>query len=121
MTHSGARLSVRVDLPGGRFGPGKAALLQAIADHGSISAAARQLRMSYARAWKLTEAMNASFRTPLVETFAGGSKRGGAKLTILGKQVLCRYTSISSQALNAARKDLTALSAMSRRHYDKPA
>jgi molybdate transport system regulatory protein len=45
------RLSIRIDLPsGGRFGPGKAALLDAIADLGSINKAASQLGMSYPRA-----------------------------------------------------------------------
>ncbi|MCW5625537.1 MAG: LysR family transcriptional regulator, partial [Burkholderiales bacterium] len=33
------------------FGPGKARLLTAIAETGSISAAAQQLGMSYHRAW----------------------------------------------------------------------
>lgn len=117
MTQTRARLSVRVDLPGGRFGPGKAALLQALAEHGSISGAARMLRMSYARAWKLTEAMNSSFREPLVATFSGGSNRGGAQLTPTGKQVLELYTSITHQAAEAAARDIAVLSSLSR--FDK--
>lgn len=120
MTHSPVTLSLRIDLPGGRFGPGKAALLQAIAEHGSISGAARVLRMSYARAWKLTEAMNLSFRKPLVETFSGGSSRGGAQLTPAGKQVLKLYMSITSQAAKAARKDLAALSSIGRCQNKEP-
>ena len=50
------------------FGPGKAALLQAIARSGSISGAAREMGMSYRRAWLLVEQMNRCFRTPLVLT-----------------------------------------------------
>ncbi|MCC5867551.1 MAG: LysR family transcriptional regulator [Gammaproteobacteria bacterium] len=113
MTQSGVRLSLRIDLPGGRFGPGKAALLRAISAHGSISAAARQLRMSYARAWKLTEAMNSSFRDPLVETFSGGSSRGGAQLTLAGQKVLELYTAIEHAAVKAAGRNLASLSSLS--------
>ena len=35
------------------LGPGKATLLEAIGRHGSISAAAREMGMSYTRAWAL--------------------------------------------------------------------
>ncbi len=121
MTQSPVALSLRIDLPGGRFGPGKAALLLAIDEHGSISGAARVLRMSYARAWKLTEAMNSAFREPLVETFSGGSSRGGAQLTPAGKQVLKLYTSITHHAAEAADKDIALLSSMSRIEKNKQA
>ena len=46
-----AALSLRIDLPQGRIGPGKIALLEAISREGSISAAGRALGMSYKRAW----------------------------------------------------------------------
>ena len=52
------------------MGPGKAALLAAIERTGSISAAAREMRMSYRRAWTLVETMNASFREPAVPAAA---------------------------------------------------
>ncbi|MDP2733678.1 MAG: LysR family transcriptional regulator, partial [Hoeflea sp.] len=44
------------------MGPGKADLLQGIAEEGSISAAGRRMKMSYKRAWMLVEEMNAAFR-----------------------------------------------------------
>ena len=50
------------------IGPGKAALLEGIAATGSISAAGRDMGMSYKRAWSLVETMNAMFRDPLVES-----------------------------------------------------
>jgi len=61
------------------IGPGKADLLEAIARSGSISAAGRELGMSYRRAWNLVEVMNRSFRAPLVETLTGGAGGGGAR------------------------------------------
>ena len=48
------------------LGPGKAALLEAVNQTGSISGAAREMGMSYRRAWKLIEAMNFDFKSPLV-------------------------------------------------------
>ncbi len=109
MASKSAQLSIRVDMAGHRFGPGKAALLRAIDKTGSISAAGRLMGMSYARAWKLTEAMNGSFRDPLVVTYAGGSQRGGAKLTEAGLQVLEQYESIVQCAERAVARQLRSL------------
>src|SRR2546430_15122167 len=60
------------------IGPGKAALLAGIARTGSISAAAREMKMSYRRAWLLVDAMNSAFRRPLGETLTGGGGVGRA-------------------------------------------
>ncbi len=73
------------------FGPGKADLLDAIAATGSISAAGKQLGMSYRRTWLLVDAMNRCFQHPLVETATGGAQGGGARLTSNGVDVLKRY------------------------------
>lgn len=73
------------------IGPGKAELLSAIATNGSISAAARQMGMSYRRAWLLVETMNRCFQQPLVISATGGRQGGGAQLSPLGQQVLAAY------------------------------
>lgn len=87
-----ASLSIRINLAnGGRFGPGKAALLRAIASGGSIRAAAKSLSMSYPRALKLIEEMNTDFREPLVASSVGGSDRGGSVLSATGEAVLAAY------------------------------
>ncbi len=66
-------LSVRIDLePGGRIGPGKIALLEAIDAHGSISAAGRAMGMSYRRAWELVEETNGIFGGAVAERQVGG-------------------------------------------------
>lgn len=82
---------LRIGPASGRFGPRKAAQLRAIDETGSISAAARTLGMSYARAWHLTEKLNAVFRERLVETYAGGNRRGGASLSRTGQKVFEIY------------------------------
>jgi molybdate transport system regulatory protein len=84
------------------FGPGKADLLEAIAKTGSIAGAAREMGMSYRRAWLLVDVMNRSFRKPLVETGRGGSQRGGASLTGLGRSMLAHYRSLQAATAKAA-------------------
>jgi molybdate transport system regulatory protein len=110
------KLSVRIDLDGGeRIGPGKIALLKAIGETGSISAAGRQLHMSYRRAWKLIEELNAGFKRPLVTAQTGGKSGGGAALTALGKSVVAHYTAIETKTHKAATRHLAALQATVRR------
>lgn len=84
------------------FGPGKADLLQAIISTGSISAAAKQMDMSYRRAWQLVTTMNQCFVAPLVETQTGGSHGGGALVTPLGHEVLQLFRQMEQAALAAS-------------------
>lgn len=84
------------------LGPGKAELLEAIAQTGSISQAGRNMNMSYRRAWLLVDTMNRCFKTPLVETSKGGSHGGGARLSALGEEVLVRYRAMDAAAKQVA-------------------
>lgn len=110
---AGARLRL-VLAPGIAIGPGKADLLDAIAETGSISAAGRRLKMSYRRAWMLVEELNTSFKSPLVAAGKGGAHGGGAKLTETGAAVLKRFRSIEAKTARAIAADLAALSALSK-------
>ncbi|MGC6499887.1 MAG: winged helix-turn-helix domain-containing protein [Henriciella sp.] len=104
------RLSLRIDLPGGaRFGPGMAALLGAIRAEGSIRAGASALGMSYPKALKLIDSMNAAFATPLVSARHGGVSRGGARLTETGDAVLQLYHEVCDTAATANRTRLATL------------
>lgn len=87
------------------MGPGKADLLDAIARHGSISAAARSLGMSYRRAWMLVDTANRCWKERLVETAPGGKARAGARLTPYGRDILEAYRSLQSQT-SASRDSL---------------
>lgn len=97
------------------LGPGKVDLLEAIARVGSITAAAKGLRMSYRRAWLLVDTMNRNFRAPVVMAGAGGAHGGGAMLTPLGEEVVERYRRIEAVALEAATADLHELKDLARR------
>ncbi len=109
-------LSIRLDLPdGSRFGPGKADLLTEIGRMGSISAAAKQLDMSYPRALRLVNSMNAQFAGPLVEKFQGGNNRGGARLTTTGQEVLKLYREIASTEDDRVQSVLKRVGAIARK------
>lgn len=91
------------------IGPGKVALLEAIGQTGSISAAARRFGMSYRRAWLLVDEMNKALVAPVVTTATGGVHGGGTALTEVGRQVIARYRRVEAQARHAAADDLAAL------------
>jgi molybdate transport system regulatory protein len=96
------------------MGPGKADLLDAIAESGSISAAARKLGMSYRRAWLLVDTMNASFKAPLVETLTGGAQGGGARVTDLGRDVVRRYRAMEKKACASVAREMGQFSDLMR-------
>nr|WP_210345441.1 LysR family transcriptional regulator [Jiella flava] len=91
------------------IGPGKARLLAAIEETGSLAAAGRRMKMSYKRAWLLVDEMNRAFREPLVSAARGGSSGGGAKLTETGRTVLTAYRASESLAEAAVRAHVEAL------------
>ena len=104
-----ALLSLRIDLPQGRRGPGKIALLEAIGKEGSISAAGRALGMSYQRAWDLVDETNKLLGTAVVEASTGGYRGGGATLTDAGRNLVDDYRAIERAAQRAAEPRLAAL------------
>ena len=89
------------------LGPGKANLLEAINATGSISAAARQMGMSYRRAWNLVSSMNRDFVGTIIETKPGGKGGGGASVTELGKEVIQRYRDIEELALASVENQVS--------------
>lgn len=83
------------------LGPGKVDLLDAIEETGTLAGAAQRLEMSYMRAWKLVQAMNACFREPLVETSRGGTGHGHASLTETGRAVRDLYRRMEADGRRA--------------------
>src|ERR1700739_621161 len=74
--------SLWIESADGRFlGPGPIELLERIAETGSISNAAKEMNMSYKKAWELINNLNAHTTTPVVIPQAGGEKGGGSVLT----------------------------------------
>lgn len=89
-----------------KLGPGKIDLLEAIGRSGSISAAGREMGMSYRRAWLLVDAVNRLFRRPVVIASAGGTHGGGAELTDFGRALVGAYRRIEARAQQAIREEL---------------
>lgn len=91
------------------LGPGKADLLDRIAATGSISAAGRDMGMSYKRAWTLVETMNTQFREPLVASARGGTRGGGAHLTDAGRTILGHYRRLEAILAREGAAEVAAL------------
>jgi molybdate transport system regulatory protein len=90
------------------FGPGKADLLSAIKELGSLAAAARSMKMSYMRAWELLKEMQAIFAEPVAELRRGGKSKGGATLTPTGEHAITLYRQMEEDALAATEKNWQA-------------
>jgi molybdate transport system regulatory protein len=76
---------------------GRIVLLERIAEHGSISAAARSLGMGYRHAWELVESINRLAPEPLVERAAGGARGGGSRLTPAGEAAIAEFWKLVEQ------------------------
>jgi molybdate transport system regulatory protein len=102
-----ATLNLRVEFgERGALGPGKARLLELIAEHGSIAAAGRAMGMSYRRAWLLVDEVNKLFVRPLVVSSVGGAHGGGAELTDFGRALVAAYRRIEERTRTAIREEL---------------
>jgi molybdate transport system regulatory protein len=95
-------------------GPGKIALLEHIAASGSLSQAARELKMSYRRAWQLLESLNRSFSERVALTSKGGRGGGGATLTPFGAQLVSRYRAFDTEIQRRAVRCFRELAAKTR-------
>ena len=91
------------------IGPGKIALLEAIRDTGSISGAARKLRMSYRRAWMLVDDLNRRLSKDVVEATPGGKLGGGTTLSPTGHKLVNLYRDIERKALRHTSASTRAL------------
>ena len=76
------------------IGRGKARLLAAIDQHGSLSKAARSAEISYRAAWKWLEGLNTALGAAVVETSTGGASGGGSTLTQEGRALLESFKAI---------------------------
>lgn len=84
------------------IGPGKIALLESVAQHGSISGAGKACGMTFRRAWQLIETVQEALGQPLVETTVGGKGGGGAALTPFAEALIAHYRKLEQQANDSA-------------------
>jgi len=92
------RGAVWMTVAGENFGgPGRIGLLARIAEYGSISQAAKTMKMSYKAAWDAIDTMNNLAGEPLVERLAGGKGGGGTRLTRRGQQLVENFRIIERE------------------------
>jgi molybdate transport system regulatory protein len=70
------------------FGPGRVELLERIDGTGSVSQAAKQMRMSYKKAWEMVTALNKQSGCPLVLLQTGGERGGGSIITDEARELI---------------------------------
>jgi molybdate transport system regulatory protein len=92
-----------------RLGPGKIALLEAVQAAGSISDAARTLKMSYRRAWLLVSSLNSAFIAPVVVSATGGKGGGGAQVTEFGASLIAEYRALEGDIAQLAKQRLLGI------------
>lgn len=81
-------------------GPGRVELLARIAECGSITRAAKAMKMSYKAAWDAIDSMNNLAGEPLVERLTGGKGGGGTRLTQRGAQLVANFRIIEREHRN---------------------
>ena len=115
------RLTIRIDFDDERHvGHGKIRLIEMIAQHGSISGAARAMGMSYRRAWLLLDEVNRMFRESVVETQLGGKGGGNARLTEFGKGLVELYRNIEVDAGKTFARKIAQLEERLAAHQAEP-
>jgi molybdate transport system regulatory protein len=87
------RLKVWIEGPDGRvvLSEWRVALLEAVAYHGSLSAAARALGVPHRTAWERIREMEERLGTKLIEGSSGGASGGGSRLTAAARAFIDRY------------------------------
>jgi molybdate transport system regulatory protein len=92
-------------------GPGKIGLLEAIRDSGSLSQGARNIGMSYRRAWLLVESLRQSFREPVTVASKGGRDGGGMLVTEFGDALIKNFRELERDFSTLAARRLQPITA----------
>lgn len=84
------------------FGPGVATLMQLVKETSSLSAACKEMNMSYSKAWKIIKRAEADLGFPLMAGIRGGESGGSTVLTEQGEDLLKRYLEFEAETQRAA-------------------
>ena len=88
---------------------GRISLLKQIIETGSISAAAKAMKMSYKKAWEIIDGMNKEAKKPLVERVVGGKGGGGTVVTEEGLKAIKMFEKLNKKCRNYLDKEISKL------------
>jgi molybdate transport system regulatory protein len=94
------------------FGPGRVELLQRIEETGSINKAAKQMDMSYKKAWAMANALNRQAAKPLIITQTGGEKGGGSVVTAEAKELIAYHQKLRERFAAFLHEETKQLSSL---------
>jgi molybdate transport system regulatory protein len=86
------------------IGPGRVQLLEQIKKTGSITHAAKAMKMSYRQAWQVVQDMNSGSHKPLVEKTLGGKGGGGAIVTETGEKAIKLFYELEESVTKISKK-----------------
>jgi molybdate transport system regulatory protein len=88
------------------LGEGRIELLKKIDEYGSITKAAKEMKMSYKKAWELVNSMNLQSDNPIVTGRTGGKDGGGSKLSEVGKSIVLKYDQLIENTIIFLGKEI---------------
>ncbi len=88
------------------LGFGRIKLLKKIDETKSINAAAKELNMSYSKAWKLVRDINKYVKEPVIIKNIGGKNGGGTELTSYGRNLITVFEEINKNCEIFLQKEL---------------
>lgn len=91
------------------LGEGRVQLLKRISEYGSISKAAKSMKMSYKKAWELVDSMNKQSSSPLVKGQVGGKNGGGSELSELGMKVVSNFEELQKRNIEFLNNETTSI------------
>lgn len=98
--------SLWIECDGERFfGPGRVELLERIEETGSINKAAKQMKMSYKKAWEMINDLNSRAAKPFVVTQTGGEKGGGSVVTFEAKELIAYHRQLRQRFIDFLEKE----------------
>lgn len=105
------RVHVCIALPnGGSIDEADIALIEAIANFGSILGTSKKIGLSYRKAWLMVDALNRSFEDRVIATSSGGTT-SGSRVTDFGHRLVALFRSIERRSNAGAAAAIDELGA----------
>lgn len=102
------KATLRIVAEGRAFGPGVAMVLQGVRTYGSLAGAAKQMHMSYSKAWTIIKGAEQIWGFPLTRRHAGGKMGGSSTLTPQAERILLRYETMQQAIDKVAKEQFSA-------------